>query len=162
ECTDRAPDEVLGVMHPSLAAATVWNVAVNGVMAGCRPEYMAVLLAIAEVMADPEYGVKHGGHKPGWEGLLIGSGAIAEEIGLECGQAAQRPGNQANTSIGRFYRLYARNVPRFLPGSTDIATFGQMFRAALAENEQACDEMGWKPLHVMRGHERGDSVVTVV
>src|SRR5262249_52742417 len=51
--TDRSSDEVLGVMDPSRAAATVWNVAVNGVMAGCRPEYMPVLVAVAEVMADP-------------------------------------------------------------------------------------------------------------
>src|SRR5690606_5142085 len=49
--TDRSPDEVIGVLHPSLTAATVWNVAVNGVMAGCRPEYMPVLLAIVEAMA---------------------------------------------------------------------------------------------------------------
>jgi hypothetical protein len=148
-------------MHPSLAAATVWNVAVNGVMAGCRPEYMPVLLAVAEVMADPEYGLKHGGSTPGWEALIIVNGPIRVELGFDDGQGAQRPGNQANTSIGRFYRLFARNVPRFLPGSTDIATFGQMFRTVLAENERACDEMGWRPLHVTRGFEPDDSVVTV-
>ena len=159
--TDRLPDEVLAIMHPSLAAATVWNVAVNGVMAGCRPEYMPLLLAIADVMADPEYGLKHGGSTPGWEALIIVNGPIREQLGLDDGQGAQRPGNQANTSIGRFYRLFARNVPRFLPGSTDMATFGQMFRTALAENERACDEMGWKPLHVARGFDPDDSVVTI-
>jgi hypothetical protein len=162
EFTDRSPDEVLGIMHPSLAAATVWNVAVNGVMAGCRPEYMPVLLAITEVMADPEYGLKHGGSTPGWEALIIVNGPIRERLGLDDGQGAQRPGNQANTSIGRFYRLFARNVPRFLPGSTDMATFGQMFRTALAENERACNEIGWSPLHVTRGFAPGDSVVTIV
>ena len=159
--TDRSPDEVLGIMHPSLAAATVWNVAVNGVMAGCRPEYMPVLLAIAEVMADPEYGLKHGGSTPGWEAMIIVNGPIREQLGFDDGQGAQRPGNQANTSIGRFYRLFARNVPRFLPGSTDMATFGQMFRAVVAENEQACAEMGWQPLHVTRGFKPDDSVVTI-
>jgi len=159
--TDRPPDEVLGIMHPSLAAATVWNVAVNGVMAGCRPEYMPVLLAIADVIADPEYGLRHGGSTPGWEALIVVNGPIREQLGLSDGQGAQRPGNQANTSIGRFYRLFARNVPRFLPGSTDMATFGQMFRAALAENERACEEMGWKPLHVTRGFKPEDSVVTI-
>jgi hypothetical protein len=159
--TDRPPDEVLGVMHPSLAAATVWNVAVNGVMAGCRPEYMPVLLAVAEVMADPEYGLKHGGSTPGWEALIIVNGPIREQLGFDDGQGAQRPGTQANTSIGRFYRLFARNVPRFLPGSTDMATFGQMFRAVLAENERACAEMGWQPLHVTRGFKPDESVVTI-
>lgn len=159
--TDRAPDEVLGIMHPSLAAATVWNVAVNGVMAGCRPEYMPLLLAIAEVMADPDYGLKHGGSTPGWEALIIVNGPIREQLRLDSGQGAQRPGKQANTSLGRFYRLFARNVPRFLPGSTDMATFGQMFRTALAENESACASMGWQPLHVTRGFKPDDSVVTL-
>lgn len=159
--TDRSPDEVLGIMHPSLAAGTIWNVAVNGVMAGCRPEYMPVLLAIADVMVDPEYGLKHGGSTPGWEALIIVNGPIREQLGFDDGQGAQRPGNQANTSIGRFYRLFARNVPRFLPGSTDMATFGQMFRTVLAENERACDQIGWSPLHVTRGFKPDDSVVTI-
>ena len=151
--TDRSPDEVLGVMHPSQAQATIWNVAVNGVMAGCRPEYMPILVAIVEVMADPEYGMKHGGSTPGWEAMIILNGPIRNQLGFDCGQGLQRPGNPANTSIGRFYRLFARNVPRFLPGSTDMATFGQMFRAVVAENEEACAEFGWSPLHVTRGFD---------
>ena len=59
--TDRAPDEVLGVLLPDRRAATVWNVAVNGVMAGCRPEYMPVLVALVEAMCDPQYGVCQSG-----------------------------------------------------------------------------------------------------
>ena len=159
--TDRVPGEVLGVMHPSQAEATIWSVAVNGVMAGCRPEYMPLLVAIVEVMCDPDYGMKHGGSTPGWEAMIIVNGPIREQLGLDDHQGAQRPGNQANTSIGRFYRLYARNVPRFLPGTTDMATFGQMFRAVVAENEQACADMGWQPLHVTRGFKPEDSVVTI-
>jgi len=159
--TDRSPDEVLGVMHPSLAQATIWNVAVNGVMAGCRPEYMPILVAIAEVMADPRYGLKHGGSTPGWEAMIILNGPIRDQLRFDCKQGLQRPGNQANTSVGRFYRLFARNVPRFLPGSTDMATFGQMFRGVVAENEEACAEFGWAPLHVARGYEPDDNVVTI-
>ena len=159
--TDRSPDEVLGVMHPSQAQATIWNIAVNGVMAGCRPEHMPILVAIVEVMADPEYGIKHGGSTPGWEAMIILNGPIRNQLGFDCGQGLQRPGNQANTSIGRFYRLFARNVPRFLPGSTDMATFGQMFRAVVAENEEACAEFGWSPLHVTRGFDSTDNVVTI-
>ena len=93
--------------------------------------------------------------------MIIVNGPIREQLGLDDGQGAQRPGNQANTSIGRFYRLFARNVPRFLPGSTDMATFGQMFRAVVAENEQACVKIGWDPLHVMRGFARDENVVTI-
>ena len=159
--TDRAPSEVLGVMHPSQAEATVWKVAVNGVMAGCRPEYLPVLLAIVDVMCDAEYGMKHGGSTPGWEAMIIINGPIREQLGFDDKQGSLRPGNQANTSIGRFYRLFARNVPRYLPGTTDMATFGQMFRAVVAENDEACAGMGWAPLHVTRGFKPEDSVVTI-
>jgi hypothetical protein len=159
--TDRSPEAVLGTLHPSQAEATVWKVAVNGVMAGCRPEYMPVLVAIVEVMADPEYGMKHGGSTPGWEAMIVLNGPIRKQLGFNDKQGAQRPGNQANTSIGRFYRLFARNIPRFLPGTTDMATFGQMFRAVVAENEQACADIGWDPLHVTRGFKAEDNVVTI-
>ena len=159
--TDRSPDEVIGVLHPSQAEATVWKVAVNGVMAGCRPEYMPILLAIVDVMATPDFGAKHGGSTPGWEGMIILNGPIAKQLEFNCEVAAQRPGNQANTSIGRFYRLFCRNVPKFLPGTTDMATFGQMFRAVVAENEKACNDMGWQPLHVMRGFAPDDNAVTI-
>src|SRR5258705_13005942 len=106
--TRRAPEEVIGRLLPENRAATVWSIAVNGVMAGCRPEYMPVLVAIVEVMADPDYGMKHGGSTPGWEAMIIVNGPIREQLGLNDKQGAQRPGNQANTSIGRFYRLFAR------------------------------------------------------
>ncbi len=159
--TDRSPGEVIGILHPSQSEATVWKVAVNGVMAGCRPEYMPILVAIVEVMADPRYGLKHGGSTPGWEAMIILNGPICGQLGFNDKLGVQRPGNQANTSIGRFYRLFARNVPRFLPGITDMATFGHMFRAVVAENEKACTEMGWKPLHVTRGYKPEDNVVTI-
>jgi hypothetical protein len=159
--TDRSPDEVLGAMHPSEAEASVWKVAVNGVMSGCRPEYMPILIAIVEAMADPEYGVKHGGSTPGWEAMIVLNGPIANQLGFNHGIGVQRPGNQANTSIGRFYRLFCRNVLRFLPGTTDMATYGNMFRAVLVEDDQACADIGWQPLHVTRGFKADESVITV-
>jgi hypothetical protein len=159
--TDRKPDEMLGVMHPSQAQATIWNIAVNGVMAGCRPEYMPILVAIVDVMADPGYGLKHGGSTPGWEAMIILNGPLRNQLRFESGQGLLRPGNQANTSSGRFYRLFARNVPRFLPGTTDMATFGQMFRAVVAENEEACAQFGWPALHVTRGFDAAENVVTI-
>ena len=57
--TDRKPEETLGVVLPASRAVTVWATAVNGVMAGCRPEYMPILVALAEAMCDPDYGVEH-------------------------------------------------------------------------------------------------------
>ncbi|MBI2907321.1 MAG: hypothetical protein HYX92_06685, partial [Chloroflexi bacterium] len=59
--TDRSPDEVLGTLLPENRQATVWNVAVNGVMAGCRPEYMPILVAVVECISDPEWRIEDAG-----------------------------------------------------------------------------------------------------
>jgi hypothetical protein len=159
--TDRSPDEVLGILPPRHVKATVWKIAVNGVMAGCRPEYMPILLAVVEIMADPNFGLEHSGSTPGWEAMIILNGPIRNPLGFNYQIAVQRPGNQANTSIGRFYRLFLRNVPGFLPGTTDMATFGHMFRAVVPENDETCAEIGWKPLHVLRGFKPEDNVLTI-
>lgn len=159
--TDRAADEVIGVLLPDKREATVWNIAVNGVMAGCRPEYMPVLIAIVEVMADPEFGEEHLGHTPGTEVLITMNGPIIKELGFNYEQGALRVGFQANTSIGRFWRLYLRNIAGFLPHKTDKATFGGTWRTVLAENEDAVAKIGWDPLSVDQGFNAGDNVITI-
>ena len=67
----------------------------------------------------------------------------------------------ANTSIGRFWRLYLRNVAGFLPQKNDKATFGNTWRVVVAENEDVVKEIGWKPLSVDMGYEAGDNTITV-
>jgi hypothetical protein len=159
--TDRAPEDELGVLLPDRRAATVWNVAVNGVMAGCRPAYMPVLLAIAEALADPGYGVEHSGDTTGAEMLVILDGPVARSLGFNSGPGALRDGVQANTTVGRFCRLYLRNVAGFLPGRTDKATFGGTWRVVLAEDEEALTRLGWPSLARERGLAGGESAVTV-
>jgi hypothetical protein len=159
--TDRKPDEVIGKLLPDSRAATVWSVAVNGVMSGCRPEYMPVLLAIAECMVDPTFGTEHLGHTPGTETLVILNGPIVKDLGFNCLQGALRPGFQANTSVGRFFRMYLRNVAGFLPHKTDKGCFGGNFRIVLAENEEACAKFGWEPLSVDQGFKAGQNVITI-
>ena len=159
--TDRGADELIGTLLPDKREATVWNIAVNGVMAGCRPEYMPVLIAIVEAMADPKFGVEHLGHNPGTEVLITINGPIIKELGFNYEQGALRVGFQANTSIGRFWRLYLRNVAGFLPHKTDKATFGGTWRVVLAENEDAVAKIGWDPLSVDQGFKAGDNVITV-
>lgn len=160
--TDRYPDEVLGVFLPGNCEVTAWKVAVNGVMAGCRPEYMPVLIAIAEAMADNNYRIQDAGSTPGWEAIIILNGPIRNQLGFNCKEAVLRPGYQANTSIGRFYRLLCRNLARLLPGTTDQATYGQPFRPVLPENEEVCARIGWKPLSVLRGFNANENVVTIL
>jgi hypothetical protein len=159
--TDRAPDEELGVLLPDQRSATVRGVAVNGVMAGCRPEYMPVLVALVEAMADPRYGVEHSGNTPGAETLIVVNGPIVKALGFNYQQGALRDGFQANTSVGRFWRLALRNLAGFLPHGTDKGTFGNTWRVVLAENEDVCARIGWPTVAEDEGLAAGTSAVTI-
>jgi hypothetical protein len=158
---DRPAETELGVLLPDKRRATVWNVAVNGVMAGCRPEYMPILVALIEAMADPRYGVEHSGNTPGAETLIILNGPIIKELGFNYEQGALRDGVQANTSIGRFWRLFLRNVAGFLHHRTDKGTFGNTWRVVLAENEDALRRIGWPSIAEDEGVAGGGNAVTI-
>ena len=159
--TDREPDELLGVMLPDNRAATVWSVAVNGVMAGCRPEYMPVLVAAVEAMADHDYGVEHSGNTPGGDNLIILNGPVIKALGFNYTQGVMRDGFQANTSVGRFWRLYLRNVAGFLPHKNDKATFGNTWRVVVAENEDVVAKIGWTPNCADYGFAAGSNALSV-
>ena len=159
--TDRAPEESLGILLPENRAATIWAVAANGVMAGCRPEYMPVLVALIEAMADPTYGVEHSGNTPGSDTLITLNGPIIKDLKFNYTQGVLREGFMANTSVGRFWRLALRNLAGFLPHKNDKATFGNTFRVVLAENEDALAKIGWPPNSVDMGFAAGDNTVTI-
>ncbi len=159
--TDLGAEHVIGELPPDKRQATVWNVAVNGVMAGCRPQYMPVLVALAEAMADPGYGVEHSGNTPGAETLITINGPIIKDLDFNYEQGALRDGFQANTTIGRWWRLYLRNVAGFLPHQNDKGTFGNTWRVVLAENEDVLARIDWPPLAADFGYARGDNVVTI-
>jgi hypothetical protein len=159
--TDRSPETVLGKILPDSRVATVWSVAVNGVMAGCRPEYMPILVALIEAMVDPAYGVEHSGNTPGGETLIILNGPLIKRLGFNYTQGVIRDGFRPNTSIGRFWRLYLRNVAGFLLHKNDKATFGNTWRVVLAENEDVLAEIGWEPNSVEMGFAAGDNTITI-
>jgi len=159
--TDRQADEVLGVMLPDNRAATVWSVAVNGVMAGCRPEYMPVLVAAVEAMVDHDYGVEHSGNTPGGDNLILLNGPIIKELGFNYTQGVMRDGFQANTTVGRFWRLYLRNVAGFLPHKNDKATFGNTWRVVVAENEDVAAKIGWPPNCADYGFAAGSNALSI-
>lgn len=159
--TDDAPDRDIGVLQPSGAMATVANVAVNGVMANCRPEHMPVLIAIAEVLTDPAYGVEHSGDTTGGDALVILSGPRFRALGFNSAEGALRDGYRANTSVGRFVRLMQRNVARSLPGAGDKSTFGHTWNVALLEHDVAAAELGWPGFAVDRGFDADADLVTV-
>jgi hypothetical protein len=112
-------------------------------------------------MADPKYGVEHSGNTPGADTLIILNGPIIKELGFNYTQGAMRDGFLPNTSIGRFWRLYLRNVAGFLLHKTDKATYGNTWRVVLAENEDVLAKIGWEPNSMEMGFQRGDNTVTI-
>ena len=171
--TDRAPDEVIAVMPHEERKATVWSVAVNGVMAGCRPEYMPILLAVVDAinyrgqpgnLLDQGWRPSDLGTSPGWEPLIIVSGPLVKKLDFNCGQGALRFGRKANTSIGRFLKLFCRNVGGFRipPGTGDKGSLGQSINVAVAENMDLVQELGWKTYQEERGFDPDDTCVTVL
>jgi len=156
-----AADREIGVLLPSGRLATVQNVAVNGVMAGCDATVMPVLIAIAEALADPGYGVQHSGDTTGGEALVILSGPAIQRLGFNHGVTALRDGEQANTSVGRFVRLLLRNVAGIRADGADKSTFGNTWRVVLAEDEAAVRSLGWPTFGSDRGFDREMSAVTM-
>jgi hypothetical protein len=130
-------------------------------MAGCAPEYMPILLAIVDAMAEPEFRLEDAGSTPGWEPIVVVSGRIADALGFNSGTGALRVGSRPNTSIGRFARLFMRNVAGFRPGTTDKGTLGWGLGVAVAENEAGVRAAGWEPLRVDLGFGEDDAVVMV-
>jgi hypothetical protein len=160
--TGHDPWRVLGTAKPSGREVTVWSVAVNGVMAGCRPEELPVLLAIAEVLLDPHYGVEHSGNTTGADALVVLNGPVITELGFHHGPGVLRDGTAAaNTVVARWLRLHLRNLHGFTAEEHDKATFGNSSRMVLAEDEAALAEIGWEPFAATFGHPAGTDAVTV-
>jgi hypothetical protein len=161
--TDRSPDEVLGILPPDLRPLSVWSVAAHGVMAGCRPEYMPILLALGECMADPGFRLEDAGSTPGWEPLAVLSGPIAGELDFNAGTGVMRVGRQANTSVGRWVRMLMRNAAglRPPPGDTDQGAIASTFNVVLAEDEAASRATGWPPHRADEGFGPDDDMVSL-
>jgi len=161
--TDRKPEEVIRMVPQEGREASLYSIAVTGVMAGCRPEYMPVLIAAIEAMCDPEFRIEDCGSTPGWEPVVIVNGPIAKQLDFNYGQGMMRVGRQANSSIGRFVRMFLRNICgyRIPPGAGDKGSIGQTFLMAMAEDEDSAREIGWPTFAQDRGFAPGENVVTV-
>ena len=161
EPTGHDPFRVIATAKPSGRDMTLWSIAVNGVMAGCRPEDLPVLIAIAEGLADPRYGVEHSGNTTGADALVVLDGSIVDDLAFNHGAGAMREGAGPNTTVGRWLRLFLRNVCDFTADEHDKATFGNSARVVLAEDQAALDELGWAPLCADFGVADGSDAVTL-
>ena len=159
--TSRRPDEVVGRIPPYLAECTVEKVAVNAVMAGCKPEYMPVLLAALEAALEPLFTL-HGVLATTYfsSPIVIVSGPVAKKIGMNSGVNALGQGNRANATIGRALNLVVLNVGGGRPGEADRSTLGSPSKYTLCFAEDESDP-AWEPLSVARGFPRGASTVTL-
>jgi hypothetical protein len=159
---DLSPDFVVAYMDPMGGQATVEKIAVNAVMAGCRPEYMPVLVAATEAVMNPNFNLRGMVTTTNPDiPMVIVSGPIARELDINSGTNALGRGWKANATISRALHLVIQNVGGSWPGVTDMSTLGQPgeFAMMVAENEEANP---WTPLHMELGHPRKANVVTVV
>ncbi|MEO6468505.1 MAG: thioredoxin family protein [Acidimicrobiia bacterium] len=158
--TTRDPQELVATIPPDLVECTVEKVAINAVMAGCRPEYLPVVLAAVEAACTDEFNM-HGLLATTWFSgpVVIVNGPIAKAIGMNNGINALGPGNRANATIGRALQLVVRNVGGGRPGDVDRATLGQpgKYTCCFAEHEDAY----WEPMHVERGYDATQNTVTL-
>src|SRR5437763_9408649 len=157
-----APDAQIAYIRDRATAVTAEKVAINAVMAGCKPEYMPVVVAAVEGIADERWSYHGPGTSTGGAAvLLIVNGPITRELDINSGDNLFGPGWRANLTIGRALRLVMRNVCGSLPGLLDRGTLGHPGKLSyvIAENEA---ESAWTPLHVERGFRPEQSTVTVV
>lgn len=158
--TSRDPQEVVAVVPPNMGAATVEKVAINAVMAGCKPEYLPVVLAAVEAICTDEYNI-HGvmATTMGASPVLVVNGPIRHRLGMNMKLGALGQGNRANATIGRAVRLLVRNIGGARPGGTERSTLGSPMKITMCFAEWE-ERSPWSPLHVERGFRAEESVVT--
>jgi len=158
--TRRDPDELVGNIPPAMEPATVRTVAIHAVMAGCKPEYLPVVLGGIALMLREEFnlnGVQ--GTMHGVAPLMIVNGPYAREIGLHGGNGCFGPGFRANATIGRAIRLMLMNLGGGIPGIGSATVFSTPLRytACLTEN---IERSPWPSLAEMRGYFANENVIT--
>ena len=159
--TDRKPDDVVAVVPPDLVECSVEKVAINAVMAGCKPEYLPVVLTALEAVCTDTFNM-HGiqATTMGITPIVVVNGPIRRAIGMNSGVAVLSPGNRANASIGRALQLVIRNIGGSRPGGVDRSTFGHPGKIGVCFAE-AEEESPWEPLSADHGIAPGTNAVTI-
>jgi hypothetical protein len=159
--TTRDPNEVVAIAPPDLVECTVEKVAINAVLAGCRPDYLPVVLTAVEAACTDEFNI-HGLLATTWFSgpVVIVNGPITRALGMNSGINAMGQGNRANATIGRALQLVVRNVGGGRPGEVDRSTLGQPGKYTFCFAEREIDSP-WEPLHVTRGLPASASAVTL-
>jgi hypothetical protein len=161
--THRAREEVVAILQPGYGIATIEAIAVNAVMAGCKPDQLPVLITAIECIADPQINLRGKAMSTGSAApMIIVNGPIRDEIGLNSGMCALGPGapSRVNTAIGRALRLCMMNLGHTYAQLSDMDTMGTptKYSMCIAENQERSP---WEPYHVSRGFDAAVNTVTV-
>jgi len=160
EASGRAAEELIGLVAPRLGRATVEKIAINAVMAGCRPEYLPAVIAGVEAICDPAFAlVGISGTTDAVAPLLILNGPVRRALEVNCAAGVFGPGWRANATIGRAVRLVWANVGG--AAATSMSTFAQTGRYSYCIGEHE-EESPWEPLHVEHGFTPGASTVSAL
>ena len=155
--TDLPPERSLGAIPPAQRAVTVRHVAVNGVMAGCPPEFMPILIAFVEAMKNGDFR-RTLASTHAWTPYCWLNGPVARQLGFDCGQG--EISEPRNAVLGRFINLAMLNLGGYRVKENRMGTFGYLMPWCVAENEAAALRVGWKPYHVQCGYSLDDSTLT--
>ena len=155
-----SPDTVVGIVEPRGGEATLEKVAINAVMAGCKPECLPVVLAAVRAVCQPRFNLYALNTTTccATPALMI-NGPARHALGIECGYSCLGHNGRANATIGRALRLVMRNVGGSIPGGVSKSVFGQPGRLSLCFGEWE-EKSPWAPFHVRRGFAPDDNVVT--
>jgi hypothetical protein len=156
------PEQQVAFIENRQVSVTAEKIAINAVLAGCKPDYMPVVVAAVEALADPLYGYHGPATSTGGSAVfMVVNGPIARELEMNCGDNLFGPGWRANATIGRAVRLIMRNTIGTLPGELDRSSLGHpgKYTYCIAENEA---ESPWPALHVSRGFKPEQNAVTIM
>lgn len=154
------PEAVVGTIPERARVITAEKLAISAVMAGCKHEYMPVLVAAVEALCDPAFKFNHLASLGSPWPLIIVNGPIVKELEINTEMYCFGPGWRPNATIGRTISLLLLNCAEARPGGIQRGTFGNPIRygGCIGENEGT----EWVPLHVQLGFDRTESAVTMV
>ena len=155
--TDRSADEVIAEIPPTYRKATVRLVAVNGVMAGCPPEYMPILIAFTRAMTNGDFR-RTLASTHAWTPYCWLNGPIARQLELDSAQG--EISNIRNARIGRFINLAMLNLGGYHIKENRMGTFGYLMPWCLVEDDAAAVKLNWRPYHMQQGYKLNDNVLT--
>lgn len=156
--TDMKWDETVAILPIAHRDTKVWHVAVNAVMAGCKPEYMPILIALTKGLGDGNFR-RTLASTHAWIPYSWLNGPVARQLGIDSGQG--QINEAANIAIGRFMNLALMNLCGYYVKQDRMGTFGYPMSWCMVEDDAACLRIGWKPYHVRKGFELNDNTITL-